>query len=434
MVFEAAVSPAPHTPSSLHPPPPLLTPISSLTPPLLPPTHRPLRLCPPPRAVTSPPSPFPPVFPSIPQRHMGAGSNEAAARANQAEGGIKEGAMQRRVLAGLTEVGQAVCSGRAKCVVLAPNVEEVPGAGNMWRGEEGEEDGRVLIWRIQGGLAAALASIISTNTILVVVALSRCRLAKVSAGVERGEVWCYHAAHRSILVVLALSRRLPRQALSPLATPGQVGTAALCGGLTPTTISLPPPSHSHHLTPTTISLPPSHSHHHLTPTTISLPPPSHSHHHLTPTTISLPPSHSHHHLIPTHHLTPTTTISAMHAKTSAGAARKAAAYACSGMESADGERSNGQPRGGGSGGGVLREGAERGGVSEKGDAEKGDGEEEGRVVHGVRVGEAREGSERGEGSVSSEGGEARREAERGEAREVSGESGMEGRGKDERAS
>ncbi|CAI5956121.1 unnamed protein product [Closterium sp. NIES-65] len=239
---QEGISPAPHTPSSLHPPPPLLTPISSLTPPLLPPTHRPLRLCPPPsppQPLTSqclpltstchptpsqsPPSPFPPVFPSIPQRHMGAGSNEAAARANQAEGGgasgvgLKnilpspspspshlnphaQGAMQRRVLAGLTEVGQAVCSGRAKCVVLAPNVEEVPGAGNMWRGEEGEEDGRVLIWRIQGGLAAALASIISTNTILVVVALSRCRLAKVEVArgcgglyqVKYGEVGAQH--------------------------------------------------------------------------------------------------------------------------------------------------------------------------------------------------------------------------------------------------
>ncbi|CAI5985916.1 unnamed protein product [Closterium sp. NIES-64] len=59
----------------------------------------------PPPHLTSPPSPFPtPVFPSIPLRRMGAGSNEAAARANQAKGGT----MWRRVLAGLKEVGQAV--------------------------------------------------------------------------------------------------------------------------------------------------------------------------------------------------------------------------------------------------------------------------------------------------------------------------------------
>ncbi|CAI5526643.1 unnamed protein product [Closterium sp. Naga37s-1] len=45
-----------------------------------------------------------------------------------------EGAMRRRVLAGLKEVGQAVRSGRAKCVVLAPNVEEVFGAGDVRRG------------------------------------------------------------------------------------------------------------------------------------------------------------------------------------------------------------------------------------------------------------------------------------------------------------
>ncbi|CAI5989256.1 unnamed protein product [Closterium sp. NIES-65] len=205
----------PHTPSpSSHAPPPSPLPSSECLP-LTSTCH--------PTPSQPPPSPFPPVFPSIPQRHMGAGSNEAAARANQAEGGgasgvgLKnilpspspspshlsphaQGAMQRRVLAGLTEVGQAVCSGRAKCVVLAPNVEEVPGAGNMWRGEEGEEDGRVLIWRIQGGLAAALASIISTNTILVAVALSRCRLAKVEVArgcgglyqVKYGEVGAQH--------------------------------------------------------------------------------------------------------------------------------------------------------------------------------------------------------------------------------------------------
>ncbi|CAI5526601.1 unnamed protein product [Closterium sp. Naga37s-1] len=44
--------------------------------------------------------------------------------------GLKElGAMQRRVLAGMKEVGQAMTSRRTKCVVLAPNVEEVRGAG-----------------------------------------------------------------------------------------------------------------------------------------------------------------------------------------------------------------------------------------------------------------------------------------------------------------
>ncbi|CAI5532864.1 unnamed protein product [Closterium sp. Naga37s-1] len=77
----------------------------------------------------SPPSPFPPpVFPSIPQRRMGAGSNEAAARANQAEGPPHaQGAMRQHVLAGLKEVGQAVHSGRVKCVVLAANVERCLG-------------------------------------------------------------------------------------------------------------------------------------------------------------------------------------------------------------------------------------------------------------------------------------------------------------------
>ncbi|CAI7854141.1 unnamed protein product, partial [Closterium sp. NIES-54] len=35
------------------------------------------------------------------------------------------GAMQRRVLAGMKEVGQAMTSRRTKCVVLAPNVEEM---------------------------------------------------------------------------------------------------------------------------------------------------------------------------------------------------------------------------------------------------------------------------------------------------------------------
>ncbi|CAI7788629.1 unnamed protein product [Closterium sp. NIES-54] len=94
---------------------------------------------------------------------------------------LKEGAMRRRVLSGLKEVGQAVRSGRAKCVVLAPNVEEVPGAG---------------------GLDAALTSILSdaaTRSIPVVVALSRRRLAKVSAGVECGGLWCCQVAHACML-------------------------------------------------------------------------------------------------------------------------------------------------------------------------------------------------------------------------------------------
>ncbi|GJP69367.1 hypothetical protein CLOP_g302 [Closterium sp. NIES-67] len=69
-------------------------------------------------------------------------------------------AMRRRLLCGLREVGKAVRTGRAKCVVLAPNVEEVLG---------------------EGGLDAALASIVAEaagRSIPVVMALSTRRLAK----------------------------------------------------------------------------------------------------------------------------------------------------------------------------------------------------------------------------------------------------------------
>ncbi|CAI7891677.1 unnamed protein product [Closterium sp. NIES-54] len=86
-----------------------------------------------------------------------------------------QGAMRRRILARLKEVGQAVCSGRAKCVVLAPNVEEVSGAGEGW-GVGG--DGNTGVY---GGLDAALSSILldaATRSIPMVVALSRRHLTK----------------------------------------------------------------------------------------------------------------------------------------------------------------------------------------------------------------------------------------------------------------
>ncbi|CAI5525400.1 unnamed protein product [Closterium sp. Naga37s-1] len=66
--------------------------------------------------------------------------------------GSMPGAMRRRVLAGLKEVGQAVRSGRAKCVVLAPKVEEVPG-----RGED----------RVRGGLGKGRISVVRESSVQV---------------------------------------------------------------------------------------------------------------------------------------------------------------------------------------------------------------------------------------------------------------------------
>ncbi|CAI5503913.1 unnamed protein product [Closterium sp. Naga37s-1] len=80
------------------------------------------------------------------------------------------GAMRRRVLAGLTEVGQAVRSGRARFVMLAPNEEEVPGRGEergtvIVKGEGRVGKGRICVVRESSaqvrGLYAALTSIIS---------------------------------------------------------------------------------------------------------------------------------------------------------------------------------------------------------------------------------------------------------------------------------
>ncbi|CAI7874828.1 unnamed protein product, partial [Closterium sp. NIES-54] len=177
-----------------------------------------------------------------------------------------KGAMRRRVLSGLKEVGQAVRSGRAKCVVLAPNVEEVPGAGGLDAALTsilsdaatrsfskapsplpssplfphspfcpGSLDAALASILSDaatrsipssnqpylstcptiptahpiptplcspGGLDAALTSILSdaaTRSIPVVVALSRRRLAKVSAGVECGGLWCCQVAHACML-------------------------------------------------------------------------------------------------------------------------------------------------------------------------------------------------------------------------------------------
>ncbi|CAI5526650.1 unnamed protein product [Closterium sp. Naga37s-1] len=82
--------------------------------------HSRLPLPTPPHALPPPHPPSPPHSPSSSRFPMGAR------------------AMRRRVLAGLKEVGQAVRSGRAKCVVLAPNVEEVPGAGEEMERVAGE--------------------------------------------------------------------------------------------------------------------------------------------------------------------------------------------------------------------------------------------------------------------------------------------------------
>ncbi|CAI5526640.1 unnamed protein product [Closterium sp. Naga37s-1] len=51
--------------------------------------------------------------------------------------GLKKGVMRRCVLAGLKEVGTGGASGRTKCVAVAPNVEEMPGAGERRAGERG---------------------------------------------------------------------------------------------------------------------------------------------------------------------------------------------------------------------------------------------------------------------------------------------------------
>ncbi|CAI5525250.1 unnamed protein product, partial [Closterium sp. Naga37s-1] len=63
------------------------------------------------------------------QRAAGGGWSGCDSESGRFRKAQSKGAMRHRVLAGLKEVGQAVRSGRAKCVVLAPNVEEVSGAG-----------------------------------------------------------------------------------------------------------------------------------------------------------------------------------------------------------------------------------------------------------------------------------------------------------------
>ncbi|CAI5525453.1 unnamed protein product, partial [Closterium sp. Naga37s-1] len=193
-----------------------------------------------------------------------------------------------------------------------------------------------VIWyhMVRWGIGGVCMCEGSASSIAVLVPLSQRSLAKMTACSELLEAhlgrWCCQVAHGEALnrprcrvsgVAILDDNGAHRLLESVLAEAQRGREGIMAGGAggaggswyrganrhhAPTTISLPPPSHSHHhLTPTTISLPPpSHSHHHLTPTTISLPPPSHSHHHLTPAPPSLPGNEACSRLVPVLHPPP----------------------------------------------------------------------------------------------------------------------------------